>query len=218
MRDIFIHEIEDLNNGLIIMGKMIESAISKAVEALTENNISLANEAIEFDTQIDNKEKEIERLCISLLLQQQPVASDLRLVTAATKMITDMERIGDHAADISEIVLIIADSDYTSHMSKIPEIAKATIKMLNDSVDAFVSRDKELAKRVQEYDDVVDKLFVDIKSELTKLIRSDSQESNNAVDLIMIAKYFERIGDHAVNIAEWVEFSQTGMYKGTKIM
>ena len=218
MRDIFNHEIEDLNNDLIMMGGMIESAISKAVEALTKKDISLAHETIEFDTQIDNKEKEIERLCISLLLQQQPVASDLRLVTAATKMITDMERIGDHAADISEIVLIIADSDYTSHMSKIPEIAKATIKMLNDSVDAFVSRDKELAKRVQKYDDVVDELFVDIKSELTQLLRSDLQESNQAIDMIMIAKYFERIGDHAVNIAEWVEFSQTGMYKGTKIM
>ncbi|MCI1958240.1 MAG: phosphate signaling complex protein PhoU [Clostridia bacterium] len=218
MRETFIHEIEDLNDDLIMMGSMIESAISKAVEALTNKDVDLAQEAIEFDNQIDNKEKEIESRCIALLVQQQPVASDLRLVTAAIKMITDMERIGDHAADISEIMLIIADSDYTSHMSKIPEIAKATIKMLNDSVNAFVSRDRKLAKSVQKYDDVVDELFVDIKAELTELIRSDSEESNQAVDMIMIAKYFERIGDHAVNIAEWVEFSQTGMYKGTNIM
>ncbi|MCI1931118.1 MAG: phosphate signaling complex protein PhoU [Clostridia bacterium] len=218
MRETFIHEIEDLNDDLIMMGSMIESAISKAVEALTNKDVDLAQEAIEFDNQIDNKEKEIESRCIALLVQQQPVASDLRLVTAAIKMITDMERIGDHAADISEIMLIIADSDYTSHMSKIPEIAKATIKMLNDSVNAFVSRDRKLAKSVQKYDDVVDELFVDIKAELTELIRSDLEESNQAVDMIMIAKYFERIGDHAVNIAEWVEFSQTGMYKGTNIM
>lgn len=218
MRENFISELEVLNNELIEMGAMIESSILKAVEALMKKDVKFANEAIAFDEQIDNKEKSIERHCLSLLLQQQPVASDLRLVSAAIKMITDMERIGDHAADISEITLLIYDSDYTSHMSKIPEISKATIKMVNDSIDAFVTRNKELAKSVQAYDDVVDDLFVSIKAELTALIQSNSEDSEQAVDMIMIAKYFERIGDHAVNIAEWVEFSQTGIYKGSRIM
>lgn len=218
MRENFIKELENLNNELIEMGSMIESSISKAVEALMKKDIKLANEAINFDEQIDNKEKSIESHCLSLLLQQQPMASDLRLVSAAIKMITDMERIGDHASDISEITILISDSDYTSNMSKIPQIAKATIKMVNDSVDAFVTRNKELAKSVQEYDDVVDNLFLSIKTELIALIQSNSKESEQAVDMIMIAKYFERIGDHAVNIAEWVEFSQTGIYKGSRLM
>jgi phosphate transport system protein len=218
MRNNFNHELELLNNELIDMGSMIESAILKAVEALVKKDKELAVQAVEFDSQIDAKEKSIESLCLTLLLEQQPIASDLRLVSAAIKMITDMERIGDHASDISEITLVIYNSNYTPYLGKIPEIANATIDMVIKSVDAFVSRNLELAKEVQEYDDVVDDLFSSIKNELTDLIRSNTKDSEQAIDLIMIAKYFERIGDHAVNIAEWVEFSQTGMYKGSRIM
>lgn len=217
MRERFTNEINDLNNDLINMGSMIESSITKAVDALIKHDISLAHEAIDFDNEIDNKEKEIESKCILLMLRQQPVASDLRLITAATKMITDMERIGDHASDISEIVLVIG-TDYADHMSKIPEMARAAIKMLNDSINAFVARDMVLAKQVQEYDDIVDEMFLDIKEDLTELLKDETRDNDHAVDLIMIAKYFERIGDHAVNIAEWVEFSKTGIYKGTKII
>lgn len=218
MRESFQNELSRLNQELVEMGGMIEAAIAKAVEALMNQDTELAKEAIAADDQIDNKEKSVERHCLTLLLEQQPVASDLRLVSSAIKMTTDMERIGDHASDISEITLILAGGDYTRHMSKISAIAKATIKMVNDSINAFVSRNEQLAKEVQAYDDVVDDLFVSIKEDLTGLIRQNAAESEQAVDMIMIAKYFERIGDHAVNIAEWVEFSLTGLYKGSRMM
>ena len=166
--------------------------------------------------EVDHKEKEIENICFKLLLQQQPVAKDLRLISSALKMITDMERIGDQAADISEITMLMADTPYVMQPDHISDMARATIKMVTDSVDAFVKRDLNLAQSVVEYDDNVDNLFTSVKSDLIKLIHENVDKGEQAVDFLLVAKYFERIGDHAVNIAEWVIFSITGKHKNKK--
>lgn len=218
MRNTFIEELRVLNDELIQMGAMIESSIANAVKALMSQDIELAKEAIEYDHKINSKEKRVESICLSLLLQQQPVASDLRAVSAAVKMSTDMERIGDHAADISEITVSLAKCDYMTYLDKMPDIANATIKMLNESIEAFVKKDVDLAIKVKEYDDKVDKLYKEIKSDLTKLIHENPDATEQAIDLIMVAKYFEKIADHAVNIANWVVFSVTGTYKDTRIV
>ena len=203
-------QLENLNNELIKMGSLIEHAIEMAVNALINKDKAAARQAIEFDAYIDDKEEEIESLCLKLLLQQHPVAKDLRQISAALKMITDMERIGDQAADISEIILILADSPYLKELAHIPKMAKATTKMVKESIDAYVEKDLELANAVIEYDDVVDHLFDEVKEELIELIRTNAEHNEQAADFLMIAKYFERIGDHATNIAEWVIFSITG--------
>lgn len=213
MRNRFDEQLELLNNELIEMGALIERAISIAVKALIEQDIKLAKEAMAFDDVVDQKEKDIETLCLKLLLQQQPVASDLRLISSALKMITDMERIGDQAADISEITILNAGTTYVKKIEHIPQMARETIKMVNDSIDAFVKKDLDLAYSVIKADDVVDDLFNTIKSDLTALIIENVETSSGALDLLMIAKYLERIGDHATNIAEWVVFSITGEHK-----
>jgi phosphate transport system protein len=165
-------------------------------------------------------EKEIERLCLKIILRQQPVAGDLRLVSAVMKIITDLERIGDHATDISELAVFMAETgkEYIKKLEHIPMMAEETIYMLNRSIESFVKKDVDMAKRVIAKDDVVDDLFVQIKTELVDLIKKDSNNTDQAVDFIMIAKYFERIGDHAVNIAEWVVFSLTGVHKDQRVM
>ncbi len=210
MRSRFDKELELLNEELIEMGNTIESSIEAAVTALIEQNVELAKRVVEGDKEVNDIEKSIERRCLKLLLQQQPVASDLRLISSALKMITDMERIGDQASDISEITIWLAGQEYIKKLIHIPQMAEATIKMVKDSIDAYVKRDLELVKSVIEYDDVVDNLFNIIKNELIDLIRESAAYGEQAVDLIMIAKYFERIGDHAQNIAEWVYYSITG--------
>jgi len=169
---------------------------------------------IQFEQKTDEKDREIESLCLKLLLQQQPVARDLRLISAALKMITDMERIGDQAADIAEIVVMLDGAPYIKRLEHIPEMARETIWMVKSAIDAFVSRDLALAGRVIAHDDVVDALFLHIKDELIGLIEQRVGAGGQALDLLMIAKYLERIGDHATNIAEWVEFSITGAHKG----
>lgn len=213
MRSKFDEQLELLNNELIVMGALCENAIASAAKALLDGDEALANHAIAVEEEINQKEREIESLCLKLLLKQQPVARDLRLISAALKMITDMERVGDQAADISEIVTLanIKTTDSTLH---IDEMAEATIKMVSESIDAFVRRDLKLTREVIEYDDVVDDLFNKVKEELIELIARSPERGEYAVDLLMIAKYFERIGDHATNIAEWVEFSITGVHKG----
>jgi phosphate transport system protein len=213
MRSRFDEQLIRLNDMLIEMGSLIETAISLATKALTEQDATLAQKAIDFDRDVDQKEKEIESLCLKLLLQQQPVASDLRLISAALKMITDMERIGDQAADISEIAMFLAGTPYVKKLEHIPQMAMATVKMVTDSVDAFVKKDLEMAQAVIAYDDVVDDLFNEVKTDLIELIRADNGSAEEAIDMMMVAKYFERIGDHAENIAEWVEFSITGKHK-----
>lgn len=203
-------QLENLNNELIKMGSLIEHSIEMTVNALINRDKEAAKKAIDFDNVIDEKEQEIESLCLKLLLQQHPVARDLRQISAALKMITDMERIGDQAADISEIILSIADYPYLKELVHIPMMAKATTKMVKESIDAYVQKDLALANSVIEYDDIVDNLFVEIKEELVDLIRTNAKHNEQAADFLMIAKYFERIGDHATNIAEWVIFSITG--------
>ncbi len=210
MRNKFDKELDLLNNELIEMGNLIESSIEAAVCALTEKNIELANRVVEGDREINEMEKTIERRCLKLLLQQQPVAKDLRLISSSLKMITDMERIGDQASDISEITIRLVNEPYFKELVHIPQMAEATIKMVRESIDAFVKKDLELVKKVIQYDDIVDDLFSTIKDELIQHIRDNVDFGEQAIDFLMIAKYFERIGDHAQNIAEWVYFAITG--------
>jgi phosphate transport system protein len=212
MRNRFDTQLDILNNSLISMGALCENAISGAVKALLDNDMSLSKKVLATEAEIDQKEKDIESLCLKLLLRQHPVAGDLRLISAALKMITDMERIGDQAADIAEIVAYV---DLTDNINKlhISDMATATIKMVTDSIDAFVKRDLKLAEEVIAYDDVVDELFCKIKTDVVSLITSNPQNGEQFVDIIMIAKYLERIGDHATNIAEWVVFSINGKHK-----
>ncbi|NLY70433.1 MAG: phosphate signaling complex protein PhoU [Clostridiales bacterium] len=216
MRSRFDIQLEQLNTELIRMGALVEASISSAVKALIQQDKDKAKEAILADQEVDQKEKEIENLCLKLLLQQQPVARDLRLISSALKMITDMERIGDQAADISEIAIYLSDEPFIKKLETIPQMAEETIKMVSLSIDAFVKRDLDLADRVIEMDDIVDDLFMTVKKDLIELIHENKDTGEQALDLLMVAKYFERIGDHATNIAEWVRFSITGEHKNEK--
>ncbi len=210
MRSKFDQDLEKLNSELTEMGNLIESSIEAAVTALKAQDVELAKRVISGDKEVNDMERAIEDLCLKLILRQQPVARDLRLISSALKMITDMERIGDQSADISEITIRLADQKYLKELVHIPQMADATIKMVRDSIDAFVKRDIELAKSVIYYDDIVDDLFNVIKDELISYIKDGIGSSEQAIDLMMIAKYFERIGDHAQNIAEWVYFAIAG--------
>lgn len=216
MRNRFDRQLVQLNNELIEMGGMIEKAISDTVKALVNQDIELASNVIEYDEEIDHQEREIEQLCLKLLLQQQPVAKDLRLILAALKMITDMERIGDHATDISEITIELSKESYIKKLDHIQQMAKETMVMLVQSVEAFVNKDMDKARAVIVHDDVVDDLFNKVKAELIAMIHEDVNAGEQASDLLMAAKYFERIGDHATNISEWVIFSITGQHPDDK--
>jgi len=218
MRSRFDEQLTLLNNSLIEMGAMVERAIARAAKALISQDTATAQSIIEGDSVIDEKEKEIESLCLKLILNQQPVARDLRQISTALKMTTDMERIGDHAADISELCVYLSAQEYIKKLEHIPRMAEATIKMVTDSIDAFVRKDLELAKAVIDYDDVVDDLYITVKKDLIGLIHKDVKNGEQAFDLLQIAKYYERIGDHAVNIAEWVIFSITGMHKDKQVL
>jgi phosphate transport system protein len=211
MRNKFDEQLDHLKTQMIQMGALCEEAIASATKALINGDIELAKKVITTDEDIDHKEKEIESICLKLLLQYQPVARDLRQISSALKMITDMERIGDQAADISEIIML-ANIKAANNTSHIADMAKATIKMVTDSIDAYVQQNLKLAKAVIDYDDVVDNLFNDVKADMIRLINEDTENGEFAIDLIMISKYFERIGDHATNIAEWVVFSITGKH------
>ncbi len=212
MRNRFDRQLKQLNEDLVEMGTQIEKAIEGAVDALLKQDMARAEEIIGLDEEIDQMEREIEGLCYKLLLQQQPVAKDLRLISAAMKMITDMERIGDHASDISELTVLLSGKPYEKNLEHIQEMAKETMWMLSKSVEAFVGKDLEMAKSVIEHDDIVDRLFMQAKHELIESINQNVEDGEQAADLLMAAKYFERIGDHAVNIAEWVSFSITGKH------
>lgn len=213
MRSKFDKQLALLNTELIEMGALCEQAIAMAAKALEDRDYSLAKNVLPIDSEIDQKERDIENLCLKMLLQQQPVARDLRQISAALKMITDMERIGDQASDIAEIIKFMEGSAEIA-MNDISEMAKAAIKMVTESIDAYVSRDVELARDVISRDDTVDDYFIKVKKDIINLIAEKPEEGECAVDLLMISKYFERIGDHATNIAEWVEFSVTGIHKG----
>ena len=208
MRNRFDEQLARLNDELTTMGALCEEAISGCVKYLTEGGDDMRDAALEADRQIDQKESDIERLCMRLLLQQQPVATDLRVISSALKMISDMERIGDQATDITEIVKHIKGNAPVSK-THITEMARATIKMVTDSVESFVKKDITLAQSVIGQDDAVDALFDKVKSELIEAVREGKDSAEALIDLLMIAKYFERIGDHAENIAEWVIYSIT---------
>lgn len=212
MRSRFDEQLALLKKELIEMGAMCEESINMATRALSECDKELAKKVAPLDIEIDQKEREIESMCLKLLLQQQPVAKDLRQVSAALKMITDMERIGDQAEDIAEIVTYL-DGRSSAQIGLLKEMAAAAIKMVTQSVDAYVKHDTILAEQVISDDDTVDEYFDRVKRMLIDKIAQDPNEGEHAIDLMMIAKYFERIGDHAVNIAEWVIFSVTGIHK-----
>ena len=210
MRSRFDEQLEQLNTEMIRMGAMCEEVIALAASALVKGDTETASQITPLDKEIDQTERDIENLCMKLLLQQQPVARDLRQISAALKMITDMERIGDQAEDIAEIITFLNGRTAEEH-SQIREMAKAASKMVTDSVDAYVKHDTELAEQVIAYDDVVDKFFDSVKTNLIGMIAENPTDGEYALDLLMIAKYFERIGDHATNIAEWVLYSVTGV-------
>ena len=212
MRSRFDEQLALLNKELIEMGALCEEVIALAAQSLAEGSAALARRVAPLDAEIDRKEREIESLCLKLLLQQQPVARDLRQISAALKMITDMERIGDQAEDIAEIVVFL-DGRGAESSELLRAMARSAIKMVTESVDAYVGRDVALAGQVIREDDVVDDYFARVKSALIGRIAHDPSDGELALDLLMIAKYFERIGDHATNIAEWVIFSVTGEHK-----
>lgn len=213
MRSRFDEQLALLNKELITMGSLCESAISLVSKALDNSDKEMTKKIAAIDSEIDQMERDIESLCSKMLLQQQPVARDLRQISAALKMITDMERIGDQAQDIAEIISFLNGHTAQVHR-QIHEMAEETIKMVTDSVEAYVKKDASLAASVIAYDDVVDDNFNKIKRDLINVIAENPKEGEYAMDLLMIAKYFERIGDHACNIAEWVIFSIAGNKKG----
>lgn len=212
MRNKFDSQLEKLNLELITMGALCEDAISASVKGFLDDDDALCQKAVETEDEINRKERDIESICMKLLLEQQPVARDLRVISSALKMISDMERIGDQAYDIAEIAKFIKNSNVKSKIH-IKDMAAAATKMVTDSVDSFVKKDVELARAVMVYDDKVDNLFDCVKDELVQLITEDKANGEFCIDLLMIAKYLERIGDHAVNIAEWVEYSITGTHR-----
>ena len=212
MRNKFDEQLLQLNHEMIEMGALCEEVIALASKALTESDRTLAKKVAPVDSEIDHKEREIENLCLKLLLRQQPVARDLRQISAALKMITDMERIGDQAEDIAELIRFLPPKPIEQG-ELLRKMARAVIKMVTESVDAFVKHDIMIAKAAIAGDDTVDAYFDSVKNELIARIAKNPQDGAFALDLLMIAKYFERIGDHAVNIAEWVIFSVTGVHK-----
>ena len=213
MRERFEQQMEILHTELIELGALCEQAIGRTYEVLLEGNQRAAEEIIKKDQVVDAKEREIEDLCFRIILQQQPVARDLRQVSAALKMITDMERIGDQAADIADLSKHIEDKAVTGDIINIRKMAEDTVRMVTESIDAFVKGDLELCRKVIDDDDKVDDAFNDIKEKLAEVLNNGKPDASIGLDILMAAKYFERIGDHAVNIAEWVEYSITGNHR-----
>lgn len=216
MRSKFDAQLRELGEKLTLMGAMCEEAIANSAKALLSGDSELAKKLAPLDLEIDRYERDIEALCLRLLLQQQPVARDLRQISAALKMITDMERIGDQASDIAEIIRFLGGRS-TADCADIGKMAEATIRMVTESVDAYVKCDLSIAEAAMKHDDVVDDYFLKVKSSLIRMIADKPEDGEYALDLLMIAKYFERIGDHAVNIAEWVVFSVTGAHKNEEV-
>ena len=214
----FHDELDALNTHLLEMGSMIEYAIETGVQAMEQRNAELARTIVSYDREIDQKEREIESQCLKLLLRQHPVARDLRFISAALKMVTDMERIADNAADIAEISLTADVSTIMHIVKEIQTMSEKVIIMVSHSIDSFVTTDMTLANETIKADDEVDELFISIRNRIVELIKSEHCSGEVAVDALMIVKYLERIADHAVNICEWVEFFKTGEYKNTRII
>ena len=209
----FDEKLLEVNKELINMASTVEQAILDAVNALINKDRELAIKVKDGDDLVDEQEKRIETLCLNILLKHHPVARDLRFISSTLKIITDLERIGDQAADIAEISLNLMDVELIKELDDIPKMADGTIHMVKTSIDAFIRRDLDLVHEVIDYDDIIDDLFLKVKEDLIRYISMDAENGDQAMDLIMIAKYFERIGDHAENIAEWVLFSMTGKHR-----
>ena len=207
MRTKFDEQLHMLNQEMMHMGSMIEEKIQKAIEALIGQNRSLAKKIMDGDCEVDREQKKIENICFNLLMQQQPVARDLRVISAAMKMVTDMERIGDHAADISEMTVMMSGTPYVADLEDIKKMASETVLMLIRSIEAYVEKDMLKAQSVIDHDDIVDDLFHKNKKDLIELIQKNPAVSEQAADMLMVAKYFERIGDHATNLAENIIFA-----------
>lgn len=218
MRANFDNKLSELNKKLLSMAAMTEQIIAMSIKSLEEQDTKLARETVEFDAKINEAEREVERICLNLLLQQPVFAEDLRRVSAALKMITDIERVGDQSADIADLNIQLIKKKQTWDLSDISEMARAATQMVNDAIDAYVNDDENLARKVISSDDKIDELFVKTKDKIIDEIAADKANSEKAIDTLMVAKYFERIGDHAVNIAEWVVFSVTGVHKTERIM
>lgn len=218
MRSVFEQELDELNQELSGMGTRVESIIEDTFEAFKTNDRDTLTKIAHGDSEIDRMEKDIETKCLSLMLRQQPVAKDLRHISMALKVVTDLERIGDHAVDIAELALRLNDKDSETMVNYLPEMVDNVKIMLRESIDAFVTKDMEQAKSIEKRDDIIDGLFCKVKDEVVELLKADSAFSDKAVDLLMVAKYLERIGDHAVNICEWTEFFDTGLVKNVRIL
>ncbi len=207
MRLKFDEQLKQLNNEMILMSNMIQKAIQDTIEAFFTQNTAKAKQIMKDDELVDQEQKKIENICFQLLFQQQPVARDLRTITAAMKMVTDMERIGDQAADIAELTIMMADSPYLLNVEHIKRMSAETVMMLLQAIQAYVEKDMKKASEVIEHDDIVDELFVKVKTDLIEVMQNNADYAEHAADLLMVNKYLERIGDHATNIAEWVIFS-----------
>lgn len=215
MRSHFDEQLNHLNEEMIYMGSLIEGAIEKVAVLMVSRDREAALTLFKSDNVVDRKQREVEAMCLRLILMQQPVARDLRLISSALKMTTDMERIGDQAADIAEIISVpVKARQRYDFPAQLQQMAQAAGGMVRESVDAFVRRDVELARRIIREDDIVDGLFHDTKAELISVMKKHADYGLQLLDALMIAKYLERIADHAVNIAEWVEYAVTGLYKG----
>ncbi|MCL2014497.1 MAG: phosphate signaling complex protein PhoU [Oscillospiraceae bacterium] len=213
----FENELKQLHGRIVEMGSFVETAIDDSIRAFKQGDMELCKSIIGNDKSVDEMEGQIESKCLWLIAREQPIASDLRKITTALKIITDMERIGDHAVDIADLTMRIADKNTFADSIHIPQMAAAAIEMVRNAVTAYVNYDLELAKSTEEKDDEVDEYFNLIKRELVEIFKNQPQNMDNAIDFLLIAKYLERIADHAVNICEWVHFSQTGEHKNTLI-
>lgn len=217
-RVLFDQELNELNEELIRMGEMVERAIEDSFEALNQHDVSLAERIIEGDRLVDDMERKIESRCLSLMLRQQPVARDLRHISTALKAVTDLERIGDHAADIAELTLRLGSGNVCGMLKHLPAMADSVKAMVRDAIHAFIERDTKKAEEIGRRDDVIDAFFDKVKIEVVELLKKDGDCSDTAVDLLMLAKYLERIGDHAVNVCEWTEFFDTGTVNHVTIL
>ncbi len=214
----FEQELQSLNHDLTQMGSLIEEAIDKVITAFQEQDDVLANEIIKGDRTVNDMERVIESKCLSLILRQQPVAKDLRIVTTALKVVTDMERIGDHAADISELVIRIKNTNAYDFVKPIPKMAMVAKQMVHNAVEAFIKCDVKAARETMALDDKVDDLFNQVKADVIMMLQTSGAQADSCIDVLMIAKYMERIGDHAVNICEWTEFHETGAVNNIRIL
>lgn len=218
MRKLFDEELEKLNVDLTKMGHLVEVAIENMIGAFKHQDKALAKEIITNDRLINDMERTVESRAFNLILRQQPIATDLRNVTTALKIVTDLERIGDQAADIAEIIMNFEGEHAYKTVEHIPTMAKKAKIMVHESIDSFIKKDLSTARLVKSMDDEIDALFEEVKQEVAEIIKENSERIDYCIDFLMIAKYLERVGDHAVNICEWLEFNQTGSVNDQRLI